>query len=55
MERVTCQHEGAFRFHSEYPGGKLLIPVSVGNTLGDFCSSSDRRGEKRVHRSGREG
>lgn len=55
MERVTYQHEGAFRFHSEYSSRKLLVPVSVGNTFGDFCSSSHHRGEKRVHRSGWEG
>ena len=55
MERVACQHEGAFRFYQELSGRKLLVPVSVGNTLGDFCSSSHRRGEKRVHHSGWEG
>jgi len=55
MERITCQHERAFRFHSKYPGRKLLVPVSVGNTLGDFCTSSHRGGEKRAHRSGWEG
>ncbi len=55
MERVTCQHEGASHFYSEYPCRELLVPVSVGNALGDFCSSSYRRGEKRVHHSGREG
>ena len=55
MERIACQHEGAFRFHSEYSGRKLLVPVSVGNTLGDFCSPSHRRGEKSVHHSRWEG
>ena len=55
MERVAYHHEGAFRFHSEYSGRKLLVPVSVGNTLGDLYSPSHRRGEKRVHCSGWEG
>jgi hypothetical protein len=55
MERLTCQHEGAVCFYSEHSCRELLVPVSVGNALGDFCSSSYRRGEKRVHCSGWEG
>ena len=55
MGRVTCQHEGAFHLHSEYSGRKLLVPVSVGNTLGDFRPSSHHGGEKSVHCSGWEG
>ncbi len=55
MERFTRQHEGTFRFYSEHSRRELLVPVPVGNALGDFCSSPYCRGEKRVYRSGWEG
>ena len=55
MERLTRQYEGAFCFYSEHPCREFLVPVSVGNALGDFRSSSYYRGKKRVHHSGWEG
>ena len=55
MENFTCQYEGAFCFYPEHSCRELVVPVSVGNALGDFRSSSYSGGEKRDNRGGWKG